>query len=205
MPLKIWFLVHIKLGLLAEENVHVGRRKSRTATPVSRQLWALAQKTLALHFLTEVLDLCQKRENSLTSRRKKFLVRLICHLYHLTTHCLTTSHQCMFLKTIQIPVILTKAIIKNFLHPPRNLMFLVLLSQHCFCVRGVVLYELWVLSGRPDGGCLPAGVHCVQRLTSQVWIWLRGCCAGCCLGASIFYSVCWVGPWWARQRGPCVS
>ena len=32
----------------------------------------------------------------------------------------------------------------------------------------VVLYELWVLSGRPGGGCLPAGVHCVQRLTSQV-------------------------------------
>ena len=28
--------------------------------------------------------------------------------------------------------------------------------------------ELWVLSGRPGGGCLPAGVHCVQRLTNQV-------------------------------------
>ena len=32
-------------------------------------------------------------------------------------------------------------------------------------VQGV-LYELLVLSGWPGGGCLPAGVHCVQRLTS---------------------------------------
>ena len=31
-----------------------------------------------------------------------------------------------------------------------------------------VLYELWVLSGWPGSGYLPAGVHCVQRLTSQV-------------------------------------
>ena len=31
--------------------------------------------------------------------------------------------------------------------------------------RGM-LYELLVLSGWPGSGCLPEGVHCVQRLTS---------------------------------------
>ena len=63
-----------------------------------------------------------KKRNSLTNWRKKFLARLICLLHRLMTQCLTTSHQRMFLKTIWIPVILTKAMIENFLHPPRNLM-----------------------------------------------------------------------------------
>ena len=59
-----------------------------------------------------------KRGNSLTNRREKFLARLICLLYCLTTQCLTTSHQRMFLKTIRISVILMKAVIENFLHHP---------------------------------------------------------------------------------------
>ena len=70
-------------------------------------------------FPDEVLHICQQRGNSLTNLRKKFLARLICLLYCLTTQCLTTSHQCMFLKTICIPVILTKAMKEIILHPLR--------------------------------------------------------------------------------------
>ena len=40
----------------------MGGQKSKTVTPTSCKECALAQKTMALHFLTEVLDLNQKRK-----------------------------------------------------------------------------------------------------------------------------------------------
>ena len=62
--------------------------------------------------------------------------------------------------------------------------------------RGV-LYELWVLSGRPGGGCLPAGVHCVQRAAYQLGLNLVAQLLCGVLPEGVHLLFCWL------QRALC--
>ena len=150
--IKIEFLEFIKLVQLAQESRHVGGQKSKTVTPTSCKQWALAQKTMALHFLTEVLDLNQKKK-FLDRLKEKFLTRLISLLYCLITQRLTTSNWHIFPKTIRTPVILMKAMIGNFLPLLRNLMFCweIWVNLNLACQQNLILPQIGALSNLCTG------------------------------------------------------
>ena len=161
------------VGLFFDAGYQICTRKSRFFLPRSNSPWLgdllcpLSQRLLrsTAQFPTNsTCSLSSKQWNSLPENVKRStdlqtFKRLIKTWDGPACHC----NFCMSAGSTS-RVLLDKFIKSTFQCGGGLLPFLIISGAAVttlFLRAPVVLYELWVLSGRPGGGCLPAGVHCV--------------------------------------------